>query len=235
MDIIRDQDKGRLCLLQSDYALKVIKKFRLHQAKSLVVPIMQQTKLSTSQCPKTDEEKRKMYSVPYSNAVGSIMYMMICTRPDLAYAISILSRFMSNPGKPHWEALKCVLRYIRGSDCCGLVFEKKQRWSGNPLVGFVDSDYASYEDNRRSQTGYIFSLYGTAISWKSMLQSVVTLSTTEAEYMAMTEAVKEGVWLKGMLADFGVFQKNVEIFCDNQSALHLAKHQVFHERSKHIL
>lgn len=102
------------------------------------------------------------------------------------------------------------------------------------LVGYVDSDYATNIDNRRSQSGYIFNLYGSAVSWKSSLQSVVALSTTEAEYMAMTEAVKEGIWLTGMIGEFGIIQKLVKIFCDSQNALHLAKHQVFHERSKHI-
>ncbi|XP_057797428.1 secreted RxLR effector protein 161-like [Salvia miltiorrhiza] len=206
----------------------------MDQSKSVVVPMTTQTKLSTAQSPNTAGERKEMVSIPYSSAVGSIMYMMICTRPDLAYAISILSRFMADPGRAHWEALKQVLRYIKGTADCGVMFKRIDKYEGNPLLGFVDADFAANIDSRRSQTGYIFTLYGAVVSWRSLLQPVVSLSTTKAEYLAMTEAVKEGVWLKGMIADFGISHKFVTIFCDNQSALHLAKHQVFHERSKHI-
>lgn len=114
------------------------------------------------------------------------------------------------------------------------MFKQVEEGSEDVLIGYVDSDYATNVDNMRSQTGYIFNLYGTAVSRKSSLQSVVALSTTEAEYMAITEAVKEGIWLTGMMKEFGIVQQSVNIFCDSQSALHLAKHQVFHERSKHI-
>lgn len=111
-----------------------------------------------------------MYPIPYSNAVGSIMYMMICTRPDLAYAISVLSRYMSNHGRLHWDALKCVLRYMKGIVDYGLMFEKvDETKGGDPLKGYVDVDFVANIDCRRSQTGYIFTLYNTAISWKSML------------------------------------------------------------------
>lgn len=102
------------------------------------------------------------------------------------------------------------------------------------MVGFCDSDYAANLDNRRSQSGYVFTLFNSAISWKSSLQSVVVLSTTEAEYIALTEAVKESHWLKGIVGDFGVKQGSVVIKCDSNSAICLAKHQTFHERSKHI-
>ena len=101
-------------------------------------------------------------------------------------------------------------------------------------MGFCDSDFATNYDNRKSQTGYIFTLYGSAISWKSGLQSVVALSTTEAEYIALAEAVKESFWVKGFLRDFGICQKVVTVYCDSSSAISLTKHQVFHERSKHI-
>ena len=101
-------------------------------------------------------------------------------------------------------------------------------------MGFCDSDFATNYDNRKSQTGYIFTLYGSAISWKSGLQSVVALSTTEAEYIALAEAVKESFWVMGILRDFGICQKAVTVHCDSSSAISLTKHQVFHERSKHI-
>lgn len=103
-----------------------------------------------------------------------------------------------------------------------------------PVEGFVDSDYAGNLDTRKSLTGFVFTFFGTSISWKTILQSVVALSTTEAEYIAVTEAIKEALWLKGIISELGLKQEQVVVHCDNQSAIHLSKHQVFHERSKHI-
>lgn len=102
----------------------------------------------------------------------------------------------------------------------------------SPLEGFVDFDFAGNIDTRRSLTGYMFTLYGSVISWKALLQSVVALSTIEVEYIAMTEAVREAMWLKGIIKEFRIDQGAVRVHCDNQSTIHLSKHQVFHERSK---
>lgn len=104
----------------------------------------------------------------------------------------------------------------------------------NPLKGFVDSDFVGNVDTRKSLKGYIFTPYGTAISWRSVLQSIVALSTTEAIYIVMIEAVKEVMWLKAILHNFGISQRGFALYGDNQSSLHLVKHHVFHERSKHI-
>lgn len=161
------------------------------------------------------------------------MYTMVCTRPDLAHAISVASRYMGDLGKHHLDALKYTLKYMKGSSRVGIRYEKLER-SGDSLIGFVNSDFATNLYTRKSQTSWIYTLFGSAISWKSPLQSVVALSTTEAEYIAITKAIKEDIWLKGILGEFGVDQRAVPLNCDNQSALHLAKHQVFHERSKHI-
>ena len=115
----------------------------------------------------------------------------------------------------------------------GLKFEK-DRNVGKHLVGYVDSDYAGDLDKRRSTTGYVFTIAGGPVSWRSTLQSTVALSTTEAEYMAVTEAFKEAIWLHGLVEDLGIIQKQVEVFCDSQSAICLAKNQVYHGRTKHI-
>ena len=233
MEIIRDRKNRNLFLTQRGYLEKVLDRFSMRDCKPVSTPLAQHFRLSTSEAPKTDEEKSYMSNVPYANCVGCLMYAMICTRPDLAFAISIVSRFMSNPGRLHWEALKWVLRYIKGTIGYGLKFHSVETHT-DQVTGFVDSDYASSIDTRKSTTGYVFTLFGTAISWKAMLQSVVALSTTEAEYIAVTEAVKEAMWLKGMLLELGIKQESLVVYCDNQSAVHLSKNQVFHERSKHI-
>ncbi|KAK4404586.1 Retrovirus-related Pol polyprotein from transposon TNT 1-94 [Sesamum angolense] len=165
-------------------------------SKSASVPLAAHFQLCKDQSPKTDSEKAKMEKIPYSNAIGSIMYLMVSTRPDIAYAVSCLSRFMSNPGTSHWEALKWLFRYLNGSNNYGIKFSKCSE--GVKLMGHVDSNYANDRDSRRSTTS-MCSLYVACISWKSQLQNIVALSTTEAEYIALTEAFKEALWLEGFV------------------------------------
>ncbi|XP_042032198.1 secreted RxLR effector protein 161-like [Salvia splendens] len=118
---------------------------------------------------------------------------------------------MADHGRQHWLSLKWTLRYLRGAGDYGILFRGGEEYVGDPLVGYCDSDYAGNIDNRRSQSGYVFTLYGGAVCWKSSLQSVVAQSTTEAEYMAMTVAVRENFWLRGIASDFGVEQKSIAI------------------------
>ncbi|XP_042008999.1 secreted RxLR effector protein 161-like [Salvia splendens] len=139
----------------------------------------QPIKLSLEQLPKTETERLDVQDIPYANIIGSTMYCMICTRPDLAHGISVTSRYMREFGKDQWMALKWILRYTSGTKNIGILF-KQQESSENPLLGYCDSDYATNLDTRKSQTGYIFMLNNSAVGWKSTLQSVVALSTTEA-------------------------------------------------------
>ena len=155
-------------------------------------PLAPHFKLSASQCPKTEKEQKYMSKVPYSNAVGSLMYAVVCTRPDISHAVGTVSRYMHNPGKEHWQVVKWI--QIKKTLDVGLIF-KKDDMVGKHVVGYCDSDYASDLDKRRSTTGYVFTLAKTPVSWKSTLQSTVALSTTEEENMAITEAVKEEIWL----------------------------------------
>jgi ATP-binding cassette subfamily B (MDR/TAP) protein 1 len=122
------------------------------------------------------------------------MYAMVCSRLDLAHALSVVSRFIANPGKKHWRVVQWIFRYLRGTSNTCLQFEK----SRDGLVGYVDSDYAGDLNNRRSLTGYVFTIGGCGVSWKASLQATVALSTTEAEYMAISEACKEAIWLRGL-------------------------------------
>lgn len=160
----------------------------------MVTPLAPHFKLSGKQSPTTAEEKAHMERVPYASAVGSLMYAMVCTRPDISQAVSVVSRFMANPRKAHWEAVRWVLRYLKGTVDLGLCF------GGDTcrVTGFVDSDHAGDLDRCRSATGYVFKIHGAPVSWRSMLQATVALSTTEAEYMAVTEGVKEALWLWGV-------------------------------------
>ncbi|XP_031248099.1 secreted RxLR effector protein 161-like [Pistacia vera] len=173
-----------------------------------------------------------MESVPYANVVGYLMYAMISTRPDLAFAISMLSRYMSNPGMKHWTALKWMLTYINSSVCVGLEYCKRN--AAFDLVGFVDANFARDKDTRKSTTAYFFTLGGNCISWKSQLQPIVALSSIESEYIAVTDAFKEALWLKGIPTEANLISGKVTVYFDSQSAIHLSKNPVYHEKTKHV-
>ena len=140
-----------------------------------------------------------MSRIPYANAVGSLMYAMVSTRPNISHVVGVVSRFMANPSKEHWAVVKWVLWYLRGtSDYC-ITYN-----SGHELVcGYVDSDFAGDMDKRRLTSGYVFTLAGGAISWMSKLQNIVALSTTQVEYIVASHACKEAVRLKGLFCEFG--------------------------------
>ena len=231
MEIYRYQPRRKIFLSQKSYIEKILSKFGMSNAKPLSTPSDANFRLSTTLGPQSEAEKEYMSRVPYASAVGSLMYAMVCTRPDLAQAVSVVSRFMSHPGKDHWQAVKRIFRYLRGTSDVGLVYGDSENCV---LAGYSDSDYAADLDGRRSMTGYVFTVGGSVVSWKATLQPSVALSTTEAEYMALTEAAKEGIWLKGLVTDLGLQQDQATVFCDSLSAICLAKDQVHHERTKHI-
>ena len=139
---------------------------------------------------------------------------------------------MANPGREHWNGVTWLLRYVRRSLGVGLKFGSSKE--GDGITGYVDSDYVGDLDKRMSTTGYIFTLFGGPVSWKSQLQSIVALSTTKAEYIAATEAMKEALWLQGLVKELRVLNSVVEIFLDSQSAIQLCNNPVFHDRTKHI-
>lgn len=232
MQILRNRDKDMLILHQHDYVVKLLKRFNMFESKPVTLPLSNQFKLSSDLCPKIDEEFDRMSHVPYANVIGSVMYLMVCTRPDLAHGISILSRFMGNPGEEHWNALKWLLRYLKGTLDLGLVFKFDKR--GIMLKGFTDSDFAGDRDNRKSTSAYFFTLCNIAISWKSQLQKIVALSSTEAKYIAASDAVKEGIWLGRLLNELSFVDENAILYSDNQSTIHLSKNPMFHDRTKHI-
>eukprot|EP00253_Pinus_taeda_P035816 PITA_35816 len=204
-------------------------------SKPMKVPIPIVVKLSVEQCPKTQEEEEDVSCVPYASEVGSLIYAMVCTRLDIAHAGGVFSNFMSKPGKEHWTTMKQVFRYLRGTSDYGLCYQ------GRPgldkvldIHGIVDVDWAGDLDQRRSTSGYVFKLFGGAVSWMHKKQFVVALSTTEAEYMAATHASKEAVWLQRLCSSMGLVQGAIRIDCDSQSAILLAKNPAYHSKAKGI-
>ena len=171
-----------------------------------------------------------MTGIPYSTVVGSLMYAMVCTHLDIAHAIGVVSRFLGNPDKEHWEAVKWIFRYLRGTSKLCLCFGK-----GKPVLeGYTDADMAGDLDRRKSTSGYLFTFVGGAISWQSKLKKCVALSTIEVEYIVATEAGKEILWMKTFFKELGLKQDEYVVYCDSQSAMDLSKNATYHSKTKHI-
>ncbi len=206
MEISRDRSNRKLWLSQSKYVKSVLDRFNMADCRPLCVPISVGTKLSVDDCPKSPSEVEDMSRVPYASGFGSLMYAMVCTRPDIAQVVGVLSRFMANPGRIHWDAVKRVFRYLRGTSNYSICYHGNSSGSQHLVCihGFMDSDWVGDIDRRRSTGAYVFTMFGGAISWMSKRQPVVALSTTEAEYMAATHACKEAIWLKRLCSDVGV-------------------------------
>ncbi|XP_059066100.1 secreted RxLR effector protein 161-like [Cryptomeria japonica] len=188
------------------------------------------TKLSINDSPKSLDEVEDVKWVPYASVVGSLMYSMVSTRPDIAQVVGVLSQFMANPGKLHWDDVKRVLKYFKGTTQYALCYQGNSTRSSRSISirGYVDADWAGDIDRRRSTSGYVFTVNGGAISWISKRQSVTALSTTEAEYMASTHACQEVVWLKRLCSDVGSDVGKITILCESQSAICLAKNPTYH-------
>jgi hypothetical protein len=209
----------------------MVEKFRLTGAKSVSTPLEANCNLSKTQCPSTPNQVARMKGVPYSEAIGSVLWPTVVSRPDTAYAIGILSQFMQNPGLVHWEALKRVISYLGSTKDLWLTFGGNKQ---TLLEGYCDADWASQE-GRHSISGFSFHYGVGAVSWSSKKQSIVALSSTEAEYIAQTHAAKEAIWLRAFVKEFrGGNSKPLTMSADNQSAIALAKDNKFHSRTKHI-
>ncbi|KAL5826503.1 hypothetical protein ACOSQ3_018353 [Xanthoceras sorbifolium] len=169
MRIKRDTKSGTLLLSQAEYIKKVLSRFNMQDAKPVSTPLGVHFRLSKEQSLKTEEEHTHMAKVPYASAIGSLIYAMVCTRPDIAQAVGAVSRYMNNPGKIHWEAVKWILRYIRGTTNKTLCF----KGGDTTLTGYVDADLAGNVDIRKSTTWYVYTLGGTAVNWVSQLQNML--------------------------------------------------------------
>ncbi|KAM2728531.1 hypothetical protein EV1_000013 [Malus domestica] len=232
--LYRDRSRKLIGLSQSMYIDKVLSRFEMEQSKKGFLPVRHGNHLSKSMEPKTPEEIVHMSRIPYASAIGSLMYAMICTRPDIAYAVSITSRYQSNPGLEHWAAVKTVLKYLRRTKDMFLVYGGAAELR---VEGYTDADFQSDVDDRSSNSGYVFTLNGGAVSWKSKKQSVIADSTTEAEYVATAEAGKEAFWMKKFITELGVvptITSPVTLYCDNNGAIAQAKEPRAHQKNKHF-
>jgi hypothetical protein len=230
MKVTRDRHARTISFSHESYIDAILTKYNFVDLKPCSIPMDPNIPLSRSHSPKTPAESATMRNIPYREAVGSLMHLAVGTRPDIAFAVSTVAQFSADPGLPHWEAVKKIFRYLAGSKKLALTFGDGKRG----LEGFTDADGASQE-HRHAVSGYAFLLDGGAVSWSSKKQELVTLSTTEAEYVAATHAAKEAMWLRRFIQEiFRPLSRPTTIHCDNQSAIALAKSGAFHARTKHI-
>lgn len=202
--------------------------------------------LTKKMSPETTGDIESMNNLPYRELIGSLMYLAVGTRPDIAFAMSVLSRFVSNPGEQHWNAALHVLRYLRGTPDHGLHYGRPSSPIGemnaeilqaleNGTFGYVDADWATDPETSKSISGQVFVMNGSAISWRSKQQSIIATSTCHAEYIAACEAARECVWLREMLSEMGFAAvKPTCIFEDNEAAIFLSNNPATTDRSKHI-
>lgn len=226
MEIIRDRDKRIIEISQRRYVEGILERFGMHEGRAVATPIDPNSKLAKLEEPEVNNKS-------YQSALGALMYAMLATRPDLAFSVGALSRHAAAPGEAHWAALKRVYQYLRGTTDARLVYSGDS--VRNPF-GYVDADWASDINDRRSITGYVFVLANGAVSWSSKKQTSVALSSTEAEYMAASAATKEAIWIRTLIRELNMIPspKPTLLLLDNQSAMSLAKNSVFHDRTKHI-
>lgn len=231
MIITQDITTSKITINQSNMVKSLLVKFGMQNCKPLSTPMdvnfkSDILKRERSESPEIEAKCRAL--------IGSLMYIMLCSRPDLCISISILSRYQSCASQDLWVALKRILRYIQGTLDVSLIFENKNY--SNIIEGFSDSDWGGDRVDRKSTTGYIFKFFGCTVSWASRKQPTVALSTTEAEYIALSLAVSEACWLRSLLYDLKVYNEYVCVVIheDNQSAIKVSKNPMFHKRLKHV-
>ena len=221
--VVRDKIRKTITMSQELYTQQIISKFGMQDCKDAESPFATGLELKRHDGPSE--------VFPYSQAVGSLMYLMLGTRPDIAHAVGVVSRYTKNPGPQHVLALKRIFRYLKGTLRFSIVFHS----SKVELHGYVDADYAGDRDERRSTTGFVFILCGGPVSWASRRQGCVALSTTEAEYVALGVATREAVWLRTLLSELGHTQREAALIHeDNQGAIALAISDRCTRRTKHI-
>ena len=201
----------------------------MENSKKGTLPFRHGIHLSKEQSRKTLKQKERISRVPFASAIGSLMYAMLCTRPDICYTVGIVCWYQSDLGEEHWIDVKHILKYLRRTRDYMLVYS-----SGSlEIIGYTYSDFQGNIDSRKSTSGYVFTLNGGAICWRSVKQTCVADSITGAEYVAASEAAKEAVWLKKFLLDLQVIpsvDRPITLYCDNSGVVAQSKEPRYHKK-----
>ena len=231
--ITRDRTSRTISLHQHQFILDILECYNMSDCYPVLTPMNPGTILTKEMAPSTADELEYMRNVPYLSAIGSLQYLATMTRSDIAHVVAYLARFNSNPGPKHWEALKHLLRYLKGT------LEHKMHYSGelglDVFTTYCDASHGDCKDTGRSTGGYTTIMAGGAIGWSSKLQGIVALSTTEAEFIAAVDAGKEIAWMRNILREFGYgLDQPSTLHIDNQSAISVSKNPEHHGRMKHL-
>ncbi|KAF7543877.1 hypothetical protein G7Z17_g10388 [Cylindrodendrum hubeiense] len=228
-------DDGSITLTQTDYVRDILETFQMTDCKAASTPM---DPGAYPEARKNIEPSPRGLKETYATLIGKLNYLVIQTRPDIAFPTGLWARFTAEPSEAHHESARHILRYLKGNPSRGICYRKQpQETYGNPygLHGYSDSDYAADPDTSRSTAGYIFMMNGAPISWASKRQPTVAKSTTEAEYYGMSAAVSEAAWIRSFMAELGIpLTSPLVIFADNQSSIKLAHNPEYHARTKHI-
>jgi hypothetical protein len=216
---------GSVAVCQENYTKKILQRFNMDECNKVATPI---EKLNADHELSVELNER----VPYREAVGSLIYLTVGTRPDIAFAVSVVSQTLDRPTNADWENVKRILKYLKGTSNLNIVYQADQ--PAGVLLTYSDADYAGDVKTRKSTSGVVCKYMGGAISWMSQRQKSIALSTTEAEFMAASEAAKEIIWLSRLFAEITSLSEVPVLFMDNLSAVKLSKNPAFHKRSKHI-
>ncbi|GAU47154.1 hypothetical protein TSUD_287370 [Trifolium subterraneum] len=219
------QDDNGILVYQQKYAQDILSRFGMENCNTVCSPIVPGNKLIK------DEGGKLVDATEYRQMIGSLMYLL-ATRPDLTFSVCLIARYMERPTELHLAAAKRVLRYLKGTIGSGIWYKNVSK--DVKLEGWTDSDYAGDMDDRKSTSGYVFSYAYGPISWLSKKQPIVTLSTTEVEFVAAASCACQAVWLRKVLEQIGESQVNGKVICDNSSSIKLSKNPVMHGRCKHI-
>lgn len=226
-----DRRKGMLSISQTEFAKNILSRAKMTSCNPVSVPITE--RLTIPEEPPSQDELQELKNIPYRSVVGALLYLAVCTRPDLAYTVNQLTRFLSAPRLVHWQAAKRALRYIQGTKTLGLHYQRSDTTDFN-LLGFSDADWAGDTDTRKSTTGFCFTLASATISWRVQTQRCVALSTAEAELIALTRTTQEAIWLIRLSNNLGFDHRPLTIHEDNQAAIVLTKDFKFSEKTKHM-
>nr|GEY25060.1 hypothetical protein [Tanacetum cinerariifolium] len=218
------------------YIEKILKRYYMENSKRGTIPIQEKLKLSKSQGASTPTEKQRMQNIPYASAIGSIMYDARCTRPDVAFAQNMTSRFQQNPGEEQWTAVKNILKYLRNTKDMFPVYRGNMEQELS-VSCYTDAGYLTDADNLKSQIGYVFVLNGGAVDWKSTKQRIFATSSTDAEYIAAFDASKEAIWIRKFIYGLGIvltIKEPIRMYCDNTRAIAIAKDDGVTKGARHF-
>lgn len=225
IEISYERDQGILKIKQSRYTENLLRKFNMENCNFSKIPIDPKLKF--------DLTKGKVTEKPFRELVGCLMYLMLGTRPDICFSINYFSRYQDQASDETWSNIKRILRYLKGTKGVGLVY-KRHKNIEPILTCFVDADWAGDCYDRKSVTGFVFKIYDSSFLWVTRKQNCVSLSTTEAELVALCTAVSEVLYIKKLLSDFDLYITNINMYEDNQGCIAIIKNPSNNKRVKHM-